>query len=110
MSSLKRDDLGTLRKLLIELLDFIEGLCVEESPYFSRFIENMKNNLEICYFVQYDGWEQMEYLLKRDWSEANHRLIGIPGFDIHADNPEEKERLDCRFLELVSGIERYVKE
>lgn len=109
MSSLKRDDLKTLRNLLEELLDLLCGLCVEEPPYFFRFIENMKNNLEICHFVQYEGWEQMEYLLRRDWSEANHRLIGIPEFNINSDNPEEKEELDCRFLELVSGIEHYVR-
>lgn len=108
MESLKRDDLKPLGKLLNELIDFIYGLQVEEIPYFFRFIENMKNNLDICLIVRYEGWEQMEYLLRRDWFAANNTLIGIPGFDIHASDAAEKEFLDCRFLELISGIEDYL--
>ena len=37
-------------------------------------------------------------------------LLGIPGFDIHADNPDKRDELNCRFLELVSNVEQYLKE
>lgn len=109
MKTIAQDDLRTLRKKLEELVDFTLGLHHDETPYFLRFIENMKNNLDICLLVQYEGWEQMEYILKRDWTAANHRLIGIPGFDIYAENQEKKKELDCQFLELISIIESYLR-
>lgn len=108
MGSLTREELEPLRNLLEELSDFTRGLHIEEIPYFSRFIENMKNNLEICRLVQYEGWEQMNHLLRRDWLAANRTLIGIPDFDICVENPEEKEALHCRFFELVSEIEEHL--
>mgnify|MGYP000987232924 FL=1 len=107
MDGLYKSELVPLRKCLEE---FIQGLKVEEIPYFYRFIENMKYNLEICCLVQYEGWEQLEKILKRDWKAANHMLLGIPGFDIHADNPDKRDELNCRFLELVSNVEQYLKE
>ncbi|MBU3875524.1 hypothetical protein HGO97_006835 [Faecalicatena sp. AGMB00832] len=108
MRGLTKEELEPLKNLLEELSVFVKELHIEEIPYFSRFIENMKNNLEICRLVHYEDWEQMNHLLKRDWSAANQTLIGIPDFDICVENPVEKEELNCRFLELVSGIESYL--
>lgn len=107
--SLFRDQLVPLKECLEELLEFIQGLKVEEIPYFYRSIENMKYNLEICCLVQYEGWEQLESILIRDWKAANHMLLGIPGFDIRADNPDKKDELNCRFLELVSNVEEFLR-
>jgi hypothetical protein len=109
MRSLEREELVPLKRCLVDLLDFVKELPVEEIPYFYKCIENMKHNLEICFLVQYEGWEQMEWILKRDWKAANHILLGIPEFDINAESPEEKVRLDCRFLELISNIEGYLR-
>ena len=54
------------------------------------------------------GWEQMEQILIRDWSAANHVLIGIPGFDFAAKSAAEKAELDCRFIELLANIETFL--
>ena len=108
MKSLDREDLVPLRKCLDELLDFIRELQMEEIPYFYRCLENMKYNLEIFFLVQYEGWEQMEQILIRDWSAANHVLIGIPGFDFAAKSAAEKAELDCRFIELLANIETFL--
>ena len=45
--------------------------------------------------------------LIRDWSAANHVLIGIPGFDFAAKSAAEKAELDCRFIELLANIENF---
>lgn len=109
MKSLEREELVPLRRCLEELLEFIQGLQVEEIPYFYKSVENMKHNLEICFLVKYEGWEQMERILKRDWRSANHMLLGIPGFNIRAASPSEKSELDCRFLQLIANIENYLR-
>ena len=108
MKSLAKEELVPLTKCLDELLSFIRGLQVEEIPYFYRFLENMRYNLEICFLVQYEGWEQIEQILRRDWKAANHMLIGIPGFSICADSAFRKAELECRFIELIANIERYL--
>ena len=100
MKSLDREDLVPLRKCLDELLDFIHELQMEELPYYY--------NLEICFLVQYEGWEQMEQILVRDWSAANHAMLGIPGFDFAAESAAEKAELDCRFIELLANIETFL--
>ena len=69
----------------------------------------MHNNLEICILIQYEEWERLESLLIRDWCAANQTLVGISDFEIRQDDPEIKEVLVCRFLELVSGVENYLK-
>lgn len=107
--NLYRNELIPLRVCLEELLEFTQGLKNEETLYFYRFIENMKYNLEICCMVPYEGWEQLDRILKRDWKAANHMLLGIPGFNICADNPDKRDELSCRFLELVSNVEEYLK-
>lgn len=109
MNSLKREELEPLRKILKELSDFIRSSYLGETPYFFRFIENMHNNLEICILIQYEEWERLESLLIRDWCAANQTLVGISDFEIRQDDPEIKEVLVCRFLELVSGVENYLK-
>ena len=62
MTSLDREELVPLKECLDELLDFIRELQIEEIPYFYRCLENMKYNLEICFLVRYEGWEQMELI------------------------------------------------
>lgn len=108
MSSLKRGDLEPLGEILQELTEFICGLHVEEIPYFVKFIECMRYNLEICLLVQYEDWEQLDYILRRDWSAANHHLIGIPDFDIQVSDLDKKRKLECRFLELINNVEKYL--
>lgn len=109
MRILAQDDLRNLRKYLDDLLKFVIRLHTEDIPYFLKYVENMKNNLDICMLVNYEGQEQIGQILRRDWTAANHRLIGIPGFDICIENQEEKKELDCQFLELISAIEGYLK-
>lgn len=108
MKSLVREDLVPLRECLDKLLNFVHELQVEEIPYFFRYIENMKYNLEICFLVRYEGWEQIELLLKRDWSAANHTLVGMPNFCISAENPAEKVKLECEFIGLIANVQKYL--
>ncbi|MGC4017930.1 MAG: hypothetical protein QM793_00945 [Muricomes sp.] len=109
MRSLEKEELVPLGKCVEELLQFVHGLHMEETPYFYRLVQNMKYNLEICFLVRYDGWEQMEQILKRDWKGANHMLLGIPKFDIQADTPKKKAELNCKFLDLITNIEHYLQ-
>lgn len=107
--SIKREELVPIKNSLVELLNFVHKLQTKEIPYFCRFLECMVNNLEICFLVQYDHWEQMDWLLKRDWNLANQQLIGIPGFVLSEERLARKLELECQFIELITRLESYLK-
>lgn len=107
MRELQKEELVPLRDCLDELLDFIQELGMSNVPYFCKFVERMKDNLEICILVQYEGWERIEHILRRDWNAANHKLIGIPDFRICEECLSKKEQLDFQFIELTARIESY---
>lgn len=109
MKKLEREDLVPLQRALTTLLDFVKNVNRGELPYFYKFVKTMKNNVQICICVEYEGWEQLETILKRDWSAANHVFIGIPDYTIREENVEVKHNLDIRFLELISNINYYLK-
>ncbi len=75
MRGLTKEELEPLKNLLEELSVFVKELHIEEIPYFSRFIENMKNNLEICRLVHYEDWEQMNHLLKKETGSSGKSNI-----------------------------------
>ena len=108
MGPVTKSELVPLLRKIDELLAFMHSLGLANQPYFVKFIERMKYNIQTCITVRYDGWEQMDRLLKRDWKEANHMLLGIPDFEIPADNSEDKHRLSCQFLELIGVIDMYI--
>lgn len=107
MKSLKQEEFVPLKCNLEELLDFICELEVREVPYFQRYLERMRDNIELCILVQYESWEKLELILRRDWKEANHKIIGIPDFRICDESMAKKEVLDFRFIELIATIESY---
>lgn len=105
MEKLSKEELVLLEMSVEKILIFLHRIHMKEKPYFLKHIENMKNNMEICFILDFDGWEQLEGLLKRDWKAANHEITGIPGFIIQAETRERKSELDCKFIELISEVE-----
>lgn len=110
MKSLRKNELVPLRDCLNELLDFFQELKIKETPYFLKYVERMKYNLEICIIVQYVEWEKIEQILKRDWKAANHRLIGIPGMLFCEEVFLKSSEQEIQFIELIARIEAYFRE
>ncbi len=102
MGRLMKKNLEPLKKALSELSGFIQKLDQTEYSYFYRQIERMENNVEICILVRYDGWEQLEGILLRDWNCVKQMYDDLWRMELQ----DEKEKY--RFLQLLLLIEWYL--
>lgn len=104
MKTLRKEELLPLKQTIDEVLELIRRQNLKEVPYFMKFLERMRCNLRTCMLVEYEGWEQLEHTLKRDWKEANHIVTGIPAFQFTC----EQKSLEKEFTNLIIDIEFYV--
>lgn len=87
MSFTKDKELVKLRNSLDALMNGVKELHLEEKPYFYRFLDHMKNNIEICicmeraHQMKKGDWDCLDEILRRDWEEANREDTGIPAYD-----------------------------
>ena len=87
MSFTNDEELISLRNSLNTLMSLVNELHLEERPYFLRFLDRMKNNIEtgICMVrmerMRPEDWMYLEEILRRDWEEANRIDMGIPSYD-----------------------------
>lgn len=80
------EELIVLRDSLYTLMKLVDKLYVEKQPYFYRFLDRMKNNIET--FIYIEKGERMEpgdreslaEILCRDWDEVNREDLGIPSY------------------------------
>lgn len=108
MKQLRKEELLPLKQTIEKALALIKNLNLKEMPYFMKFLERMRCNLRTCILVEYEGWEQLEYTLKRDWKAANHIMIGIPSFQFPDTCTIDEKRMQDEFKNLVIDIEFYV--
>ena len=108
MSKLKEDQLIPLRDALNELMDFVKEFQWKEIPYFYRFLDYMKNNIEFCVCTHSDDMEQLEEILLRDWKKANNMYLGIPSYKLFSDNGQDMTEMYCQYISLLEKIDRYI--
>ena len=79
-SSLEKEQLVPLRDALNNLIRFLQRWKDNSIPYFYRYLQYMKDNIEICMYTQDDWGDGLAYLkdiLQRNWDEANDDFMGI---------------------------------
>lgn len=113
MDNFERKQLVPLRDALNSLMKFIREIPSIGIPQFYRFLDYMKNNIEIYLYAPMDAeeWEELFLRLKdiliRDWKEANHNDWGIPTFDLLLGEHENKTELCLEFIRLVSVVDGF---
>ncbi len=98
-------NLALLKKNLENLLAFMQTIDLEEYDFFYRQVERMLNNVEICILLKYDGWEQMEDILLRDWYLVKEMYERVR----YSGASETREEREC-FVYLLTSIEGYITE
>ncbi len=104
MKTLRKEELLPLKQTIERALELVRGQNLEEVPYFMKYLERMRCNLRTCILVEYEGWEQLEHTLRRDWKAANHMVTGIPAFRFAWD----QKSIEKEFANLIIDIEFYV--
>ena len=83
-----REELEDLREGLERLTDFIRNMEQGELPYFYRYFDTMKNNIEIFFWMDGEDIEDFLPVLERDWEASHTTVIGVQNYDIRKEHPD----------------------
>ena len=108
MAKLRQEELIPLRDALNALMKFVRELQWKEIPYFYRFLDYMKNNIEFCVCTHSDDLEHLEEILLRDWKKANNTYLGIPSYDFFENDDTDVTEMSCQYIALLSEVDRYI--
>ena len=102
-----REELEDLREELEKLMDFIRNMETGDLPYFYRYFDTMKNNIEIFCRVGEEDTEDIIPILERDWEASHTILIGVQNYDIRKEHPDVDPVLCLHFAKLLSNVGRF---
>lgn len=105
--NLEAEQLVPLRDALKELMLFLDKRQDCGVPYFYRYLDFMKNNIETCICTREDQGEGLIYLrmlLQRDWDKANDEYLGIPSCMLFQEGERE---LFLQYLGLLDEVGSY---
>lgn len=105
----RKDELVLLRNALKEMLVFLEKNKKVKRPYFFRFLDAMKNNIEIGMYFKLEDTEGLGEVLVRDWSAANDKLTGIPDYCILLEAEEKNREEIAHFISLTEKVGKFFK-
>ena len=94
---------------LAPLLVFLKQSKKAKRPYFCRFLDAMKNNIEIGMHFKLEDTEGLGKVLVRDWSAANDKLTGIPDYCILLEAEEKNREEIAYFISLTEKVGKFFK-
>ena len=102
--------LENLRKVLQQLTEFIYE-AEECPPEFYRFLDAMKNNIDIFFYVGNLGDEEdTQYLvgvLKRDWNAAHGSETGVQNYDYGKEHPGADPGKSVYFAGMIAAVANF---
>ncbi len=102
-----REELEALGRGLEKLMEFVRGMEQGELPYFYRYFDTMKNNIELFFRIGDEDIDDFLPVLERDWKASHTVLIGVQSYDIRKAHPEADPVLGLYFAELLSEVEHF---
>ncbi len=106
-NSLEKEQLIPLRDALNNLIRFLQKWKDSSIPYFFRYLQYMKDNIEICIYTQDDWGDGLVYLediLQQNWNDANDDFWGIHSCELFGEGQRE---LFLQYLGLLEEVEQY---
>ena len=104
---IEKEELKNLRDELEKLTDFIVMMEKGELPYFYRYFDTMKNNIEIFICVGSGDTKDIAPILERDWKASHAMFIGVQDYDLRENHPDADPILCLYFARLLSNVEKY---
>ena len=102
-----KKELRELRNELELLTDFIRKMERRELPYFYRYFDTMKNNIEIFLCIGCDDIDDIVLVLERDWEASHTVILGVQNYDPHENNPDIDPQLCLCFFRLIRKVGEY---
>ena len=110
MKKLIVNELLELRDAIAGLQEFVEYFTNMDYPHFYKFLDHMKNNIEIYTCLGEKDFETLEMLLIRDWSQANNSWTGLTSFEVAPEISEESIEIYYNYALLVKNVADYFTE
>lgn len=102
-----REELRDLKDNLYHLTEFIREMERDELPYFCRYFDTMKNNIELFFCMGCDDIEDLYPLLERDWKASHTMFIGVQDYDFRHEHPDADPLLCIYYAGLLAGVGKY---
>lgn len=102
-----REELEDMRAGLDRLTNFIRGIEHGELPYFYRYFDTMKNNIEIFFYAGCDDIADFFPVLERDWKASHMMFIGVQDYDLRKEHPDADPMLCLYFARLLADVGKY---
>ena len=99
-------ELKELKNVLQTFTEFVWEM-EEHLPYFYRFFDAMRYNIEIFLQVGEEDESQIQEILERDWSKAHAPLVGVQYYDLRESHPEAEIGTCIYFASLLTEIGRF---
>ena len=96
-------DLKELKNVLQTFTEFVWE-TEEYLPYFYRFFDAMRCNIEIFLQTGEGDDNQIQEILERDWTNAHAPLVGVQFYDFGESHPEAESGTCIYFASLLSEI------
>ena len=109
MRNISRNDILKLQHELNEFEFFVVERNPDKVPYFVRYIDRMRCNIQTYVTLGYLEVENICKTLQRDWREAKEVFFETPEFTFDALNEEEEKENIFKFFEYVRKIDSYIK-
>ena len=107
---IKKMRLKKLRDELDRLTDFIKEVEGRNLPYFYRYFDTMKNNIDLFLCIGDDDIDSLHLVLERDWKASHATLLGVQDYDLRESNPDIDPRLCFYFARLISEVGSYFEQ
>lgn len=106
-SSLEKEQLLPLRDALNNLIRFLQRWKGGSISRSYRYLQYMRDNIEICMYTQDDWGDGLAYLkvvLQQNWAEANNGHMGMDSCEWFGDGQRE---LFVQYLGLWQEVGQY---
>ena len=110
MGNISRNDILDLLNELESFESFVKRMSPEKMPYFIRYIDRMRYNIQTYITLGSYEVEKISRILQRDWREAKEVFLETPGFYLEDENDEDEKENIFKFCRYVRVIDSYVKK
>ena len=110
MKKMRAEELLELRDAIAGLQEFVGYFSNMDYPHFYKFLDYMKNNIEIYICLGEKDFGTLEMLLIRDWYQANNSWTGLTSFQVAQEVSEESIEIYYNYALLVKNVADYFAE
>ena len=102
-----REELIDLRRELEQLMSFVRSMEYGVLPYFYRYFDTMKTNIDIFFYTGSEDIADFFPVLERDWKASHTMFIGVQDYDLRNSRPDADPVLCLYFARLLAEVGKY---